>query len=193
MDFGTIIGSVDYSALLPELLVLGFALLVMVAEPFLPERRKGLNFYFTLAGLTAALVASFWLWNSPAVNFGGMAISDNFAGFFRVVFLAGSLFTVLISKNYLSPERFANGEYYALILFSTLGMMFMAGSLDLIVIFLGLEVMSIPLYILAGFRKGDARSNEAGMKYFLIGAFASGFFLYFYKDLNSKSPLILYC
>jgi NADH-quinone oxidoreductase subunit N len=178
MDIGAVIGSIEYSSLLPELLILGFALLVMVAEPFLPERWKGLSFYFTITGLAVALAASLWLWNRPAVNFGGMAVSDNFATFFRVVFLVGSILTVLISKNYLSTERFANGEYYALILFSTLGMMFMAGSLDLIVIFLGLEVMSIPLYILAGFRKSDARSTEAGMKYFLIGAFASGFFLY---------------
>lgn len=178
MEAGSILGSVDYAALLPEILVLGFALLVMVAEPFLSERRKELNFYFTLTGLAAALAASFWLWNSPASNFGGMALSDNFATFFRLIFLVGTLLTVLVSKNYLSSERFANGEYYALILFSTLGMMFMAGSLDLIVIFLGLEVMSIPLYILSGFRKSDLRSNEAGMKYFLIGAFASAFFLY---------------
>ncbi|MCI0596526.1 MAG: NADH-quinone oxidoreductase subunit N, partial [candidate division Zixibacteria bacterium] len=168
----------NYSAFAPELIVLGFALLVMLLEPFLPERLKQLNFYLTALGLLAAAVVSLLLWNRSGVNFGGMALSDNFAVFFRLVFIAGTLLVVLMSKNYLSAERFANGEYYSLLLFSTLGMMFMAGTLDLMVIFLGLEVMSIPLYILAGFRKTDVRSNEAGMKYFLIGAFASSFFLY---------------
>ncbi|MGE5693221.1 MAG: NADH-quinone oxidoreductase subunit N [Candidatus Zixiibacteriota bacterium] len=178
MDIFSVIGTVNYSAFAPELVVLGFALLVMVLEPFLPERAKHLNFYLTVLGLLAAAGASLWLWNRSGVNFGGMALSDNFAVFFRLVFLAGTFLVVLVSKNYLSAERFVNGEYYSLLLFSTLGMMFMAGTLDLMVIFLGLEVMSIPLYILAGFRKTDVRSNEAGMKYFLIGAFASSFFLY---------------
>ncbi len=178
MDIFSIIGTVDYAAFGPELILLGFALLVMLLEPFLPERYKEVNFYLTVLGLAAAAFSSFWLWNRAGVNFGGMAFSDNFAVFFRLLFIAGTLLTVLFSKNYLAPERFANGEYYSLLLFSTLGMMFMAGTLDLMVIFLGLEVMSIPLYILAGFRKTDPRSNEAGMKYFLIGAFASSFFLY---------------
>ncbi len=178
MDIYSIIGTVNYTAFSPELIILGFALLVMLLEPFLPERAKQINFYLTVLGLLAAAGASLWLWNRPGVNFGGMALSDNFAVFFRLVFIAGTLLVVLVSKNYLSSERFANGEYYSLLLFSTFGMMFMAGTLDLMVIFLGLEVMSIPLYILAGFRKTDVRSNEAGMKYFLIGAFASGFFLY---------------
>ncbi len=178
MDFSSIIGAVNYRGILPEILILSFALLAMVLEPFLPERRKGLIFYLTTTGLLAALFSSVGLWNSRVANFGGMAVADNFAGFFRLVFLAGALLTVMLSKNYLRSERLANGEYYSLVLFSTLGMMFMAGSLDLMVIFLGLEVMSIPLYILSGFRRNDLRSNEAGMKYFLIGAFASAFFLY---------------
>lgn len=178
MDIFSIIGTINYGAFAPELVILGLALLVMLLEPFLPERYREVNFYLTVFGLAAAAFSSLWLWNRAGVNFDGMALSDNFAVFFRLVFIAGTLLTVLVSKNYLSSERFANGEYYSLLLFSTLGMMFMAGTLDLMVIFLGLEVMSIPLYILAGFRKTDARSNEAGMKYFLIGAFASSFFLY---------------
>ena len=162
MDIFASIGTVNYSAFAPELVILGFALLVMLLEPFLPERAKPLNFYLTILGLLIAAGTSLWLWNRAGVNFGGMALSDNFAVFFRLVFLAGTFLVVLTSKNYLAAERFANGEYYSLLLFSTLGMMFMAGTLDLMVIFLGLEVMSIPLYILAGFRKTDVRSNEAG-------------------------------
>src|SRR5262245_17629040 len=113
MDVFSVIGTVNYSALAPELVILGFALLVMFLEPFLPAKTKHLNFYLTLLGLLAATGASLWLWNRSGTNFGGMGLSDNFAVFFRLVFIAGTFLVVLASKNYLVAERFANGEYYS--------------------------------------------------------------------------------
>ena len=110
--------------------------------------------------------------------FGGMFVADGYATFFKVLFLLAVLLTVLVSLRYLDDEDVHYGEYYALLLFATVGMMFMAGGGDLITIYLGLELMSLSTYVLAGFMRRDVASTEAALKYFLMGAFTSGILLY---------------
>jgi NADH-quinone oxidoreductase subunit N len=107
-----------------------------------------------------------------------MLVVDGFSTFINLLLILGGLLTVALSFGYLQRMNLARGEYYALLLFSISGMMLMASASDLIVVFLALELLSIPLYVLAAFARPDARSEEAGMKYFLLGAFASGFLLY---------------
>jgi NADH-quinone oxidoreductase subunit N len=115
---------------------------------------------------------------SSGTTFGGMFISDGYSSFFKLIFLITVVLAVLISVRYISIERVNFGEYYSLILLSTLGMMIMASAADLIVLYLGLELMALSTYILAGFIRHDIKSNEAALKYFLLGAFSSAFLLY---------------
>ena len=115
---------------------------------------------------------------SDQTGFEGMYVSDGFTLFFKILFLIVAFLTILISMGYAHREGIEPGEYYALILFATLGMMLMAAGSHLITIFLGLETMSVSIYILAGIMREDRRSVEASLKYFLLGAFATGFLLY---------------
>jgi NADH-quinone oxidoreductase subunit N len=108
----------------------------------------------------------------------GSIVVDNLAIVFKCIFLLGAVLTVLLSVGYLNREEGPKGEYYALLLFCTVGMMVMASATDLLTLFVGLETLSIPIYVLAGFQRDRIRSNEAGLKYLLMGAFASGFFIY---------------
>ncbi len=107
-----------------------------------------------------------------------MFISDGYSTFFKLIFVVNVILSVLISIKYIAVERVNHGEYYALILFSTIGMMIMASAGDLIVLYLGLELMALSTYVLAGFIRHDIKSNEAALKYFLLGAFSSAFLLY---------------
>jgi NADH-quinone oxidoreductase subunit N len=107
-----------------------------------------------------------------------MLILDSFAIFFKLIFLIAAALSIAISLKYLDIERENHGEYYALILFATMGMMFMAGAVDLVTLYIGLETMAIATYVLVGFLRSNQRSNEASMKYFLLGAFSSGILLY---------------
>jgi NADH-quinone oxidoreductase subunit N len=116
--------------------------------------------------------------NGVDVGFQNMVVSDYIGQFFKIIFCLGTLLTIFISSNYVAREMNGAGEYYTLIFIATFGMMVMASSTDLFTIFLGLEVMSIPLYVLAGMHRGRQRSREASLKYFLMGAFASGFLLF---------------
>ncbi len=111
-------------------------------------------------------------------SFSGMFVVDNYSIFFNLIFLFSTVIVLLMSDQYLKQEGVNYGEYYTLILFATVGMMLMASGADLLTIFLGLEIMSISLYVLAGYKRDDVRSNEAALKYFLLGAFATGFLLY---------------
>ena len=109
--------------------------------------------------------------------YGGALVIDHFSCFFKLVFLVAAALSIAISLKYLDIERENHGEYYALILFATMGMMFMAGAMDLVTLYIGLETMAIATYILVGFLRSNQRSNEASMKYFLLGAFSSGILL----------------
>jgi NADH-quinone oxidoreductase subunit N len=168
--------TLNFVALAPPLIVIAAALLVLLADLVVAEKR--VLGYLALLGVVAAAIASLALWSSAPLAFQAMAVSDNYTLFFNLVFLATAALSLLAAIDYLERKGMQRGEYYALLLFSTSGMLFMAAATDLIVVFLGLEIMSVALYILAGFNRGQFASIEAAMKYFILGAFASAFFLY---------------
>ena len=131
--------------------------------------------------LSAVLVvaSSIFLFQSETVVlFNGMMISDSYANFFNIIFMASAAFTILGSFRYLEREKVQHPEYYLLILFAAMAMMLMVSALDLIVVFISLEMMSLAVYVLVGFRRADRKSNEASMKYFILGSAASAIFLY---------------
>ncbi len=168
----------DFYYILPELVLTAGALLVLVMDVLLPRPRRRALGWITLVviGATAVSLAPFGSTRVEVAN--GLIAVDGFALFFKVVFLVAAAITVLMSFHYLDVEGAPPGEYYFLILCATLGMMIMAGGIDLITIFIGLETMAVSFYILAGFIKPSQRSNEAAVKYFLLGAFSLGVLLY---------------
>jgi NADH-quinone oxidoreductase subunit N len=170
--------AISWSALLPMLVVTGTGLLILVLDSFTPSAQRSRLAVISLLGIVAAAGATVGGWGQPEIIFGGMLAADAFGQFFSLLFLLVVGLTLLISMPYVRRTGMDHGEYYALLLFSTLGMMIMANSLDLITIFLGLEALSISLYILTGFLREQLKSNESALKYLLLGAFASGFVLY---------------
>jgi NADH-quinone oxidoreductase subunit N len=168
----------DLIRILPQTILAGFAILVMVFEPFLPAGRKTLLGWFSLFGVIAAGAAAIRTSFSPGLAFGGSVAADRFGLFFICLFLLVAALTLLGCFNYLERENINHGEFYALLLMGTVGMCFMATSTELVMIFLGLEISSLATYVLAGFKRHDTLSNEASLKYFLLGSFATAFFLY---------------
>src|SRR6476660_9217714 len=167
----------DFYYILPELVLTGGALLVLIADVLLPKRSKALGWLTLVAiGATLGSLAPFTSTHVEVAH--GLLAVDRFALFFKVLFLGAAAITVLMSMKYLEIEGASPGEYYFLILCTTLGMMIMASGIDLISIFIGLETMAVAFYILAGFIKPNQRSNEAAVKYFLLGAFSLGILLY---------------
>jgi NADH-quinone oxidoreductase subunit N len=158
------------------LAVTGFVLMLLDLLP--PRGRREHLAFVGLAGVVVALVVSILLWGSDATGFQGMAILDNLTLFATLVIGYATGLMLLESIDYLKRRGMESGEFYILVLFSAAGMVIMAGANDLIVVFLGLETMSLALYVLAGFFRTRIEAGEASMKYFLLGAFASGFFLY---------------
>ena len=172
------ISTSDFYYILPELVLTAGALVVLIADVLLPRERRSALSWVTLAAVGATL-ASLLPFTSTHVEVAhGLLAVDRFALFFKIVFLVAAAITVLMSVRYLAIEGASPGEYYFLILCATLGMMVMAGGIDLITIFIGLETMAVSFYILAGFIKPNQRSNEAAVKYFLLGAFSLGILLY---------------
>tara|TARA_B110000014_G_scaffold107538_1_gene73767 strand:+ start:2288 stop:3763 length:1476 start_codon:yes stop_codon:yes gene_type:complete len=169
----------DFYYVLPEIILTFGALVLLVVDVMLPKRDgDGVIFGVAIATLlaTAAAVLSFAGVNTTASA--GLLAIDGFATFFKLIFILSAVMTVLMSWSYLRVEGVRAGEYCFLILCATLGMMFMASGVDLITLFIGLETMAIAFYILAGFLKPSQRSNEAAVKYFLLGAFSLGLLLY---------------
>ena len=162
----------------PALIVVVAALLVLLGELVTPASRKHWLGYLSILGLGVAALAAFNLWGVNASAFGGMVVADNFGLFLTLTILLGAALSILLSISFVSAQNIERGEYYVLLLASVGGMILMATATDLIVIFLGLELLSLPLYILAAFQRENTRSLEAGIKYFLLGAFSSSFFLY---------------
>ncbi len=158
------------------LAVTGFVLMVLDLLP--PRARRDHLGFVGLAGVVAALVTTLLLWGSEASAFRGMVVLDNFALFFNLIIGYATGLVLLLSIDYLRQRGQESGEFYILVVFAAVGMVVMASANDLIVIFLGLETMSLALYVLAGFFRNRIEAGEASMKYFLLGAFASGFFLY---------------
>lgn len=171
---------VDWHALAPDLVVVGTLCLVLVADLFLPEERKGLLPSLAGLGLLGALVPVLTLTIDGAdrTMFGGAYAVDNFALVTKALFLVAGYVVVLLSTNYIAEGDYAEGEYYLLLLSSILGMTIIASARDLISIFVALELLSIPAYLLAGWRKTDLKGNEAGAKYYLMGVFATSVLLY---------------
>ncbi len=171
------------SALYPEIILTTIALVILLMQSFYKTSMKDYYGYVSLVGVVAALaivvgdLSSFDL-RSVEYTFSGMWVIDNFARFFKVIFLIGTILTILISIRYLEDEAMQHGEYFALVLFATVGMMVMASGAEMITIFLGLELMSMSLYVLAGYTRSRMISNESALKYFLLGSFASAFLLY---------------
>lgn len=162
----------------PALIVSISAIVILLAELFTPRERKRWLGLASIVGLLIAAYAATGLWDSNASAFRGMIAADNFGLFLTVTILIGAAISVLLSIDFVHAREVAHGEYYVLLLASVAGMIVMATATDLIVIFLGLELLSLPLYILAAFYRDEKNSLEAGMKYFLLGAFSSAFFLY---------------
>src|SRR6185295_9173487 len=165
------ISSSDFYYILPELVLTAGALLVLIADVLLPRGSK-LMPVITLLAIGATLASLVPFANTHVEVAHGLIAVDQFALFFKVVFLGSAALTVLMSVRYLEIEGASPGEYYFLLLCATLGMMIMAGGIDLITLFIGLETMAVSFYILAGFIKPNQRSNEAAVKYFLLGAFS---------------------
>ncbi len=167
----------DLISVSPILFLSLFSLLLLIIDATL-KKAANISYWITLAGLAVTGLLTAYTYNAPGNAFNGMVFTGRFPAFFEVVFVLSAGLSVLLSRQYLEKENLNYGEYYALVVFATVGMMIMASARDLMVLFLGLELMSVSLYVLAGFVRKDARSNEASLKYFLLGAFATGFLLY---------------
>jgi NADH-quinone oxidoreductase subunit N len=167
----------DFYYLLPEIVLTLGALMVLVADVLLPRGSRALS-WLTVGVLVATLASLLPFAGTDVEIAAGLLAIDAFALFFKVVFLVAAILTILMSVRYLEVEGASPGEYYFLILCATLGMMVMASGIDLITSFIGLETMAVSFYILAGFIKPNQRSNEAAVKYFLLGAFSLGILLY---------------
>jgi NADH-quinone oxidoreductase subunit N len=168
--------------LLPEIVLSVWAMFVLLLDVFQKGSRSAPSSsimpWLTFAGLIAAAVANGWIARLQETGPGGMIAVDSFRIFANYVFLLAAALFVLISTRYLDEERLRLGELYVLVLFAVVGMMVFAGARDLIVMFIGLELMSLPVYVLTGLNRRDRRSAEGALKYFLLGAFSSAFFLY---------------
>jgi len=160
------------------MLLLASAVILLFLPLFVKTISREICAVVALAGFLLTFIAISTLWNQNITGFNDLLILDNFAIVFNLIFLTGGALTVLISLNRIEDEYANYGELFALIQFAVLGMMIMVSSNNLLVIFLGLETLSIALYVLAGFRKMRLDSVEASLKYFLLGAFATGFLLY---------------
>ena len=169
--------SIDLIALAPVLVLSIFAMLILVLDLW-GGRNKSLLVFTSLVGLLMTAISAFAKYPIPAYSFNDSYIVDHLSLFFICIFTISSALAILLSVEYNEREGIRAGEYYALILFCTVGMILLASSTDMIMIFLGIEIVSICLYVLAGIRRNDHRSNEAALKYFLLGAFATGFLLY---------------
>jgi NADH-quinone oxidoreductase subunit N len=175
----TPITSHDYIRLLPELVLSVFGIAVMMIDPFLRpgNRRKGLGI-LSLIGTLVAIAAAYYQLNYPGSAWFGMVKVDSFSIFFHVLIPAISAICILASMEYLDQQNIHTGEYYGLILFGTVGMVLMSSAVELVLIFIALEISSISTYILAGYRRRSAIGSESSIKYFLLGSFATAFFLY---------------
>jgi NADH-quinone oxidoreductase subunit N len=168
----------DYLRILPEIIMTGAGTLIMLVETALGEKKRTAFSTISITAFLAALVAAIEANSMPGLSFSNMLIVDGFATFFRVLVIGVGLLSVLSASAYLRREHAASAEYYALLLFSVTGQCVMATANELIMIFIGLEISSIATYILAGYLRDDKRNNEAALKYFLLGSFATAFLLY---------------
>lgn len=169
---------INYFAVLPEIILAVVGIVLMVLIPFTrPENQHKLG-YLALAGLVLAVIATVSQWGHSNLALFGMVFQDNFTQFSRIIFFLSVGAIVTASISYLEQDRLERAEYFSLLLFAAVGMGLMAASANLIMTFLGLEILSIATYVLAGFRRDEMKSTEAALKYFILGAFSTAFLLY---------------
>ncbi len=169
---------IDITAVYPEVIVAFIGLSVLAIDIFSKRERKTLLSVIALIGLSAALLTMVYYFQEDKIAFSGMVAADPYAQFFKMIFILAAAFTILMSPRYLRLFNINVAEYFELILFATLGMMVMVAANDLVAIYIGLELMAISIYLMAGFQRDNPRSGEASIKYFLLGAFASAILLY---------------
>jgi NADH-quinone oxidoreductase subunit N len=172
---------INWSLIAPEVIICAAAVLVMLVDAFVRPTQRWITGGICLAGIVAGAIGTIWLWSTGTPSpdaFNGMIVLDELRLGFTLVFLLVSGLTLLISTVWVEGEQLPAGEFHSLLLFATVGMMLMASGNDLVIIFLGLEILSIATYVMAGFRRTDVRSNESSLKYFILGSFSSAFLLY---------------
>ena len=179
----SLINVADLQLIMPELILTVCACVALVMEVILPYRKSKLIAYFSLGAIGLAFISLVLQWwnmgaTLPFEGFYGMVRIDGFTLLFKAIFLISAALAIGISTRFLDIEGEQHGEYYALVLFATVGMMFIACGYDLISLYISLELMALTFYVLVAFTKREKRSNEAAMKYFLLGAFSSGVLLY---------------
>lgn len=172
--------NINLTAVLPETIVALAGIVTMIYDSFAPKQRY-VTGAISLIGLLLSAIVLFLLWSDasvPAASWNGMISNDSLRMSFSFVALFVTAVTILISSVWIDRENVPVGEYHSMLMFATVGMLFMASGNDLVIIFLGLETLSIATYVMAGLRKSDLKSNESAMKYFILGAFSTGFLLY---------------
>jgi len=175
-----VIPAINWAGISPELVIFCTAMVVLLLGAFFPRISNGLIAGISLLGVFLGFTTTVLLWGRSELAFSNMLALDNYGLFFNFIFLICTALTILSSMDYFGKmsESVEQPEFYTLLLFACSGMMFMAAGTDLITIFLGLETMSISIYVLAGFVKKDVKGNEAAIKYLLLGSFSTGFLLY---------------
>jgi NADH-quinone oxidoreductase subunit N len=168
----------DYNTILPVILLTAWACMLLLVDLFIPRDRKGITAVLAVFGLALSLGFTLAQLGQQALGFSGMVVLDGFSVFLNALLLISGVLGVAVSYSYVKGMGLERGEYYSLLLFSIIGMMLMVQAADLIVVFIALELLSIPLYVLAAFNRTQAESEEAGIKYFLLGAFSTGFVVY---------------
>jgi NADH-quinone oxidoreductase subunit N len=170
---------INYQSILPETILSVVAIAIMMIDAFARRIERKVAGAISLIGLLAAGAALLSLWGKNGeTSYAGMIVTDNFRLFFGLIFIIVAILILLISLRWIEDENLPKGEYFALLLFATTGMLFMAAANDLVMIFLGLEITSISTYVLCGYRRNDLRSNESAVKYFILGSYSTAFLLY---------------
>src|SRR5438128_9054360 len=172
---------ISFSLIAPEVIVSVAGVIVLMVDAFSRRGQRWLTGGLSIIALIAAGISSLWLWAAAPLQraaFNGMIVLDELRLSFTLIFVIVSILTVLIASVWIDGEKLPAGEFHSLLLFATCGMMLMASGGDLVIVFLGLEILSIATYVMAGFRRTDVRSNESSLKYFILGSFASAFLLY---------------
>jgi NADH-quinone oxidoreductase subunit N len=168
----------EFSIILPLTILIAWACVLLLVDLFIPKERKGITAFLATLGLALTLGFTVTQVGREATSFNGMVTLDGFSTFTSTLILLSGLLGIALAYGYIKRMGIERGEYYSLMLFSITGMLLMTQASDLIIVFLALELLSIPLYVLAAFSRADQQSQEAGLKYFLLGAFATGFIVY---------------
>jgi NADH-quinone oxidoreductase subunit N len=174
----SLVSSTDLIRFLPVIILTVMGTALMVLDPVLHKRASYAFGHLSIAALLAGIGGAIYAFGDPGPAFGGMLVVDGFATFFQILVMAVGILAILPSYSFLARQEAETSEYHALLLFSIAGQCLMASANDLIVVFIGLEISSIASYVLAGYLRDDKRANESALKYFLLGSFATAFFLY---------------